>query len=165
MQRRTFIQGLLALPLIGVAAKAFSVPVKTKLELFDISIVKSGGEPIKQREVSHVIFFNRERIKQKGWVDMVPIMVLYDKKAIPMLVLEQCDAAIDMEKMRCVKHRYDHTLSAWTDREHEGFAFTSYSRACFHMGDKGPYELTDEIRVKNKLAFANLREAKTGEML
>lgn len=166
MKRRTFLQGLLVLPLIGVAAKAFSAEKSysgTITGRFSASGPNIENIP-KTREVSHVLFFDKDKIKERGWVDMAPIMVMYDRKILPLLVTLESTAIIDMEAMKVIKHR-TLDVKALTEKEHEQMAFTSYGRAFFHVGDKGPYELTDEIRVKNNLAFANLREARTGEML
>jgi len=165
MQRRTLLQGLLSLPFIGFAAKAFST--EKSYPGTTTGRFSAGGPNVenipKKRDISHVLFFNRENIKENGWEDMVPIMVLRNKQKIPLQVLLHCTAAVDMTTMRCVKNR-DGGLAAMTDAQHEEFALMALTRAYFNMGD-GPHELTDEIRVKNGLAFPNLREARTGEML
>lgn len=156
MQRRTFLQGLLALPLLGAAVKAVSkeapVPIfqAKSPQLFDVSMVKSGGHPINPLPVTYVLWFPEHQCEQLGLTRMMIVRGMSD---LPLYVKFAASRIIDLEKGRVIKDR-TRPIAEITDADHRSAIMSAevdvYLRPWLTPDGK-PVELTYQMMVERGL--------------
>lgn len=159
MQSRTLLQGLIALPFIGLAAKAVA---KDSDGLYPWQrdalkkILESDGTlniPIKQGP-RYFIQFDKSRLDK--FVDIKSSMFIRKGSPLPTRLVEQADVVVDLDENKVLKNRSQFPR---TEERDDQTCLWATSCIYFHpprAGSEDEYgvpELTREVLVKNKLTF------------